>query len=132
MSNKTIKNKVLAFATGRRKCAIAKVQLVAGKGKIITSGKGTITPSQKQEIMFPLSLIDKDKQYDVVVESRGGGIQGMIDATKLAIARAIVVLDGETKTILRKNGLLTRDNRVKERKKPGLRRARRAPQWAKR
>lgn len=120
------------MATGRRKSAIAKVKLVAGNGKLITSDKGTLSAGQLKNIFLPLSTAGCEKKYNIVASVEGGGVQSRVEAIRLGVARAMVVIDADTKTILRKNGLLTRDNRVKERKKPGLKRARRAPQWAKR
>jgi small subunit ribosomal protein S9 len=120
------------IATGRRKSAIAKVKLVAGAGKLITSDKGTLSEGQLKNIFLPLAIAGCEKKYNILASVEGGGVQSRVEAIRLGVARAMVVIDADTKTILRKNGLLTRDNRVKERKKPGLKRARRAPQWAKR
>ncbi len=126
------KQKQLASATGRRKSAIATANIFAGTGKLTYRSKSALSDNQKKTILSPLALLQKDSKYDVVISVTGGGIQSSVEAARLAVARASVELDAEAKLILRKNGLLTRDNRVKERKKPGLRRARRAPQWAKR
>lgn len=119
-------------AAGRRKCAIATVKVKPGTGKFATNDRFELTASQTQSVFAPLAVLDKDKQYDIFAHVTGGGVQSRVDAIRLAVAKAVVILDAESRSVLRKNNLLTRDNRVKERKKPGLRRARRAPQWAKR
>lgn len=113
---------------GRRKSAIAQVHLTKGKGVCTINGQ-TVTPSE--DWTQPLTLTGKS-DYDITVIVRGGGMTGQHEAIKLGIARALTALDAELKPTLRKAGLVTRDPRVKERKKPGLKRARRAPQWSKR
>lgn len=115
-------------AVGRRKAAVAAVQLTAGRGQFWRDGE-PVTPSD--EWRKPLSLAGADR-YDVSIHVRGGGIVGQNQAVALAIARALLAANEQVRTTLRKAGLLTVDARVKERKKPGLKRARKAPQWAKR
>jgi len=122
--------------TGRRKTAVAQVRLLPGNGAIITNG----TPYEelfpnlehRRTILQPLLVTENLGKYNAVVKVNGGGISGQSGAISLGIARALVRADENLKPILRQNGLLTRDPRVKERKKPGLKRARKAPQYTKR
>ena len=122
--------------TGRRKTAVAQVRLMAGGGAVIVNG----TPYEelfsrfvhREAITRPLVLTDTLDKYSVMVKVNGGGITGQSGAIAHGIARALVKADESLKPVLRQNGLLTRDSRVKERKKPGLRRARKAPQYTKR
>ena len=123
--------------TGRRKTAVAQVRLMpGGGGAIIVNG----TPyeeafprlTHRQTILKPLKLTESLDKYNVVVKVNGGGISGQSGAISHGIARALVEADVNLKPVLRQNGLLTRDSRVKERKKPGLKRARKAPQYTKR
>ena len=122
--------------TGRRKCAIAQVKLSSGAGGIVVNGK----PYQE---LFPLvdhrrmieqafMVTDTVGKYNVEIKVTGGGMTGQAGAIKHGIARALVDLNESFKSPLRKDGLLTRDPRVKERKKYGLKRARKAPQYTKR
>ncbi len=114
---------------GRRKSAVAQVRIVPGSGQFtINDAKVNPTP----QWLRPLSLLGKQDTMDISVVVRGGGFSSQGDAITLGIARALVHMDGEFKTTLRKAGLVTVDARVKERKKPGLKRARKAPQWSKR
>ena len=122
--------------TGRRKAAIAQVRLVPGDGAIIVNG----TPyeerfprlEQHQSIIKPLQVTETVGKYSIMVKVAGGGISGQSDAISLGIARALVRANEDLKHALREHGLLTRDPRVKERKKVGLKRARKAPQYTKR
>ena len=121
------------FFTGRRKSAVARVSLSAGKGQIKSNWEAL--DKDKAALAYiqgPLKLIDKEGKYNINVIVSGGGIQGRLGAIRLGIARALVGEDPELKHSLRQANYLTRDPREKERKKPGLRGARRAPQWAKR
>lgn len=122
--------------TGRRKTAVAQVRLMPGTGNITVNGKpmeeyfpGTILQSR---ILAPLKAVDALGRYDVVVKVAGGGIHGQAGAVSHGLARALVTADENLRQVLRKNGYLTRDPREKERKKPGLRRARKAKQYTKR
>lgn len=118
------------YATGRRKAAVARVRLFPqGSGKITVNEKA-ITPGD-QAYLAPLKLVGLTTA-DLSVKVQGGGFSGQEEAIRHGVARAIVELDEEYKTTLRKAGYLTRDPREKERKKPGLKGARRAPQWSKR
>lgn len=125
------------FAVGRRKTARAKV-------KLFTEGTGEIEVNERafenyfpalsfqKVVQAPLDAIGVLKKYNIKVRTAGGGISAQADATALGISRALVKLDPNARTVLKKEGLLRRDARKKERKKPGLKRARRAPQWQKR
>ncbi len=117
------------YARGRRKSASARLKLHPGKG-LLTINKNTTDVDEELTEIF--SLVGQQNKWDVESYVHGGGIAGQKDAIKLAIARALVEFDNNLKTTLRKAGFLTRDPREKERKKPGLKRARRAPQWSKR
>lgn len=122
--------------TGRRKTAVAQVRLFEGNGAIIVNG----TPyeelfdslEQRRIISKPLAVTDTASKYSVIVKTTGGGVSGQSVAISHGIARALVTVNESFKPVLRQNGLLTRDPRVKERKKPGLKRARKAPQYTKR
>ncbi len=123
--------------TGRRKTAVAQVRLLpGGGGAIIING----TPYEelftrdvhRQAVLKPLVLTESLGKYNVLVKVAGGGLTGQADAIRMGIARALVSADESLKTVLRQNGLLTRDSRAKERKKAGLKRARKAPQYTKR
>jgi small subunit ribosomal protein S9 len=123
-------------AVGRRKCASARVRIDKGTGKIVVNGKGLAEYFpffQWQEIVqAPLKALSKMKDYDISVKVVGGGPMGQATAVQLGIARSLVVWNEDFKKTLKTLGFLTRDARVKERKKPGLKKARRAPQWSKR
>lgn len=118
------------YALGRRKTAVAKVKLTKGTGKVKINGKDINEPSRVY--MEPLKVVGQDKNVDVEATTFGGGIIAQLEAIRLGIARALDKFDENLHTTLKKENLLTRDQRMKERKKPGLRGARRAPQWAKR
>ncbi len=122
--------------TGRRKTAVAQVRLMPGGGAVIVNG----TPYEelfprvvhRDTITGPLTLTETLDKYSVMVKVNGGGISGQSGAIAHGISRALVKADERFKPVLRQNGLLTRDAREKERKKPGLKRARKAPQYTKR
>lgn len=124
------------YGTGRRKTAIARVRLIPGNGAIIING----VPYEelysrvelRQKILKPLEATESVGKYNVIAKVEGGGISAQGGAVSHGIARALVAVDEKSKVALRKNGLLTRDDRAKERKKPGLKRARKAPQYTKR
>ena len=122
--------------TGRRKTAVAQVKLVPGSGTIIVNGvpyeERFVRLEHRETIRRPLLVTDSLGKYNVVVVATGGGVTGQSGAISHGIARALVVEDETRKTVLRQYGLLTRDARVKERKKAGLKRARKAPQYTKR
>jgi small subunit ribosomal protein S9 len=121
---------------GRRKEAIVRVRLVPGTGQFKLNGRTLegYFPNKvhQQLIKEPLVTLEKVEQYDVLASLRGGGITGQAGALRLAIARALIEVDSEDRPPLKKAGFLTRDPRVKERKKYGLKKARKAPQYSKR
>ncbi len=124
-------------AVGRRKSAIARVRLISGgSGGVIINGKPyTDVFSQtvyRTKITRPLALTETGDKFSVSVKIAGGGVTGWAGAISLGIARALVKSNEGFKSLLRSENLLTRDPRVKERKKPGLKRARKAPQYTKR
>ena len=123
--------------TGRRKEAIARVRLIPGSGKWLINGRSLEdyfpNPLHQQEISEPLQVADVVGSYDVIALINGGGVSGQAGALRLGIARALNDIDREvSRPSLKKAGLLTRDARVKERKKAGLKKARKAPQYSKR
>ncbi|NLK87332.1 MAG: 30S ribosomal protein S9 [Clostridiaceae bacterium] len=128
--------KIQYYGTGRRKKSVARVRLVPGDGKIIINerpiddyfGLETLKVIVKQ----PLTLTDTLSKFDVLCKVVGGGFTGQAGAIRHGIARALLKADEEFRTSLKKAGFLTRDPRMKERKKPGLKKARRAPQFSKR
>ena len=125
------------MATGRRKCAVAVVKLVKGKGRIFVNGKtlgayiGNM-PAVEMMIYRPLVLTENQDKYDVRVKAVGGGIVAQSAAIRHGISRALLEADADYRPVLKKAGFLTRDPRMKERKKYGLKAARRAPQFSKR
>ena len=124
------------YGTGRRKSSSARVHLTPGTGAI-TINKRSIEEFFGREtgrmiVRQPLELVEMATRFDVSVSVEGGGITGQAGAIRHGIARALVVADEGNRRVLRQFGLLTRDPRVKERKKPGLKRARKAPQFTKR
>ncbi len=131
------KKKVQFWGTGRRKKAIARVRLVpAGTGNIVINGR-TIDDycdldTVKLIIKQPLVATDTLAKYDVFVNVTGGGFTGQAGAIRHGIARALLLAEPETRATLKKEGFLTRDPRMKERKKYGLKKARKAPQFSKR
>lgn len=124
------------YGTGRRKTAVARVRVLPGNGAIIINGipYEEMFPrlAHRQAILQPLVVTDGTAKYNVVAKVSGGGISGQSGAISHGIARALVRSDERLKPVLRQNGLLTRDSRAKERKKVGLKRARKAPQYTKR
>jgi len=131
-----MKKQTYFWGTGRRKTAIAQARLIPGNGAIIINGvpyeERSPSVEHRQAILQPLLVTESVGKYNAVVKVAGGGISGQSDAISHGIARALVRADENLKPILRQNGLLTRDSRVKERKKAGLKRARKAPQYTKR
>ncbi|MGI8626300.1 MAG: 30S ribosomal protein S9 [Geodermatophilaceae bacterium] len=121
---------------GRRKQAIVRVRLVPGTGQFKLNGRtlSEYFPNKlhQQLIREPLLILDRTESYDIVALLHGGGVTGQAGALRLAIARALVVLDEDDRAVLRKAGFMTRDPRAKERKKYGLKKARKAPQYSKR
>ncbi len=128
--------KPLVQATGRRKSSVARVRLYSGSGEISLNGRPLEDyfphAALRQRVMEPLRAVEVEGQYDIVAKLEGGGTTGQSDALRLGIARALVEVDSEFRPTLKKGGMLTRDARRVERKKYGLRKARRAPQFTKR
>ncbi len=126
----------LFYATGHRKNSIARVWLRPGTGEVTVNGKPlaeyVTRRSLEGMVVEPFALTETLGQFDVVARARGGGIAGQAGAVRHGIARALVLAKEDLHTPLRRSGLLTRDPRVKERKKAGKRRARRAKQFSKR
>lgn len=122
--------------TGRRKNSVARVRLVPGSGKITMNGKPAeeyIPFANLREVMItPFKVTETEGQYDVLVNVNGGGFSGQAGATRHGIARALLQVDPDFRAALKKSGLLTRDARMKERRKPGLKKARKASQFSKR
>ncbi len=130
------KQKEYLHGTGRRKCAVAQVRLYAGNGAVLVDGapfeERFNRVQYRQAILKPFEVTDTMGKFDVVVKVNGGGITGQCEAIRHGIARALSKVDEKYRVQLREDGLLTRDSRIKERKKPGLKRARKAPQYTKR
>ncbi len=128
--------KPLVQSTGRRKEAVARVRLRTGEGKITINGRDVEdffpNPTHRMILSEPLRLTETEETYDVDATMHGGGVSGQAGALRLAIARALIELDPELRTPLKRAGFLTRDDRKKESKKYGLKKARKAPQYSKR
>ena len=125
------------YGTGRRKTAVARVRLYPGNGAIVINGKPMeeifSRDIHRAEVLSPLVRLGREGRYSAQIKCSGGGITGWSGAIQMGIARALVVSDPESKPQLKRGeNLLTRDSRMKERKKPGLKRARKAPQFTKR
>jgi len=129
-------NSIVYSAVGKRKRSIARIRLIPGKGNIIVNKRefdsyfGRV--SNKIHVREPLKLLDLEKKYDVIANVNGGGLTGQAGAIRHGISKALLDVNADYKPTLKKAGLLTRDARVKERKKYGLRGARRAFQFSKR
>lgn len=123
-------------AIGRRKTSIARVYVKPGKGDIQVNARDLklyfLSEIHQTTVKQPLTAIKANEQFDVVVNVEGGGIKGQAEAVRLGIARALVQVNPENRAALKKDGLLTRDSRMVERKKPGRRKARRRFQFSKR
>ncbi len=130
-------NKNVVVKTGRRKCSIAVAKVSSGKGRVFVNGK-TLRgyfgnrPSLEMTIFRPLVLTDNQDKLDINVKALGGGVSAQADAIKHAISRALLEINEEYKPVLKQEGLLTRDARIKERKKYGRKRARKRFQFSKR
>ena len=137
MAKVSVKKKLQYWGTGRRKSAVARVRLIpGGTGAININGRSIDEycdlDTLKLIIRQPLVLTETDSKYDVFVNVNGGGFTGQAGAIRHGIARALIVAEPELRPALKKEGYLTRDPRMKERKKYGLKKARRAPQFFKR
>ncbi len=124
------------LSTGRRKEAVARVRLVPGTGEFSVNGRpiDDYFPTRVHRMVAraPLTLIERERDYDVVASIRGGGISGQAGAVRLGVARALIELHPELRDQLKAEGYLRRDSREKERRKYGLKKARKAPQYSKR
>ncbi len=124
------------ITTGRRKEAVARVRLVPGSGSFELNGRSLEdyfpTRAHRMVVSAPLRTVGKDKELDVIARIEGGGVSGQAGALRLGIARALIELDPELRPVLKKEGFLSRDQREKERRKYGLKKARKAPQYSKR
>jgi small subunit ribosomal protein S9 len=123
--------------TGRRKASVARVRLVPGSGKLMINGLPgesylQFSPNYIRITYGPLRTLGLSQEYDILVNTQGGGLTGQADAIRLGIARALCCMNPENRIALKAEGHLTRDARVKERRKYGLRKARKAPQFSKR
>lgn len=123
-------------ATGRRKNAVARVHLKEGNGEFTINGRSFEdyypTVAMQNRLLVPLHLTNTSQNYDIKVNANGGGFSGQLGAIRMGIARALIQVNPEYRAILKENGLLTRDSRMKERKKPGRPGARKRFQFSKR
>ena len=128
--------KVQYMGTGRRKKSVARVRLVPGNGKVVINNREIETyfglETLRMIVNLPLVLTGSKDKFDVLVNVHGGGFTGQAGAIRHGIARALLTVDADFRPTLKKAGYLTRDPRMKERKKYGLKKARRAPQFSKR
>ncbi|MDX2272322.1 MAG: 30S ribosomal protein S9 [Cyanobacteriota bacterium] len=137
MTQTSTQGKAVYWGTGRRKTAIARVRLIPGTGNITINDKPGDLYLQFQEALIanvkgPLETLGLETAYDVLVRAHGGGVRGQAEAIKLGVARALCEMDPNNRSPLKVEGFLTRDPRAVERKKYGLRKARKAPQYSKR
>jgi len=121
---------------GRRKASVARLYITEGKGNFVINGKDYKDYFPLETLQFklnqPFKVVELEGKFDIKVNVNGGGINGQADAIKLAISRALCIIDIEHRPALKSEGLLTRDSRVVERKKPGQKKARKKFQWVKR
>jgi small subunit ribosomal protein S9 len=133
----TNSGRAVYWGTGRRKSAVARVRLIPGEGKLIVNGKPgdlyfQFNANYLGVIKGPLETLGLENEYDILVKAEGGGLTGQADSVRLGVARALCQLDPDNRPPLKTEGYLTRDPRAKERKKYGLHKARKAPQYSKR
>jgi len=130
------KPKPLVQSTGRRKTSVARVRIYDGTGEYTLNGRTMddyfTDPELRRRAHEAFKITDLEGRYDINATLHGGGTTGQSDALRLGISRALIVIDPELRSALKREGMLTRDSRKVERKKPGLRKARRAPQFTKR
>ena len=128
--------KVEYLGTGRRKHSVARVRLVPGEGNVTVNGRDMREYLPYESLILdlnqPFAVTETEGNYDVLVNVHGGGFTGQAQAIRHGIARALIEADPENRGALKRAGLLTRDPRMKERKKPGLKKARKSPQFSKR
>jgi small subunit ribosomal protein S9 len=124
------------IATGRRKEAVARVRVVPGTGRFDVNGRSLeeyfTTRAHRMIVTAPLRLVEKEKDFDILARIEGGGVSGQAGTLRYSIARALIDIDPELRPSLKKEGMLRRDAREKERRKYGLKKARKAPQFSKR
>ncbi|MEA1903239.1 MAG: 30S ribosomal protein S9 [Actinomycetota bacterium] len=129
-------SKPLTQTTGRRKESVARVRFRDGSGQVVLNGRPLEdyfpTMAIRMRVMEPFTLTQTQGRYDIEASLEGGGSTGQSDALRLGISRALIELDPELRPVLKKAGMLTRDSRIVESKKYGLKKARRAPQYTKR
>lgn len=133
----TTNNRAMYMGTGRRKSSVARVRLVPGSGQLTVNGKSgdlyfQFNPNYLSVAKAPLETLGLENEYDILVNAHGGGLTGQSDSIRLGVARALCQLDPNNRPPLKIEGYLTRDPRAKERKKYGLHKARKAPQFSKR
>lgn len=133
----TESNRVVYAGTGRRKSSVVRVRLVPGTGKIVVNGRPgedylQNNPTYLGIAKAPLETLGLENDYDILANARGGGLTGQADSIRMGVARALCQLDPENRKPLKLEGYMTRDARAKERRKYGLRKARKAPQYSKR
>ena len=130
------KETTVFLGTGRRKSSIARVRIMPGKGNLIVNGKALdeYLPTEVLRIIakHPFDVTNTNGKFDMIVKVEGGGLSGQAGAIRHGLARALVAANEENRPALKAAGFLTRDPRMKERKKPGLKKARKAPQFSKR
>ncbi|MCP2727868.1 30S ribosomal protein S9 [Limnofasciculus baicalensis] len=132
-----LSDRVVYWGTGRRKSSVARVRLVPGTGKLVVNDRPgdsyfNFNPAYLAATKAPLETLGLENDYDILVKAHGGGLTGQADSVRLGVARALCQLDPENRSPLKIEGYLTRDPRAKERKKYGLHKARKAPQYSKR
>ena len=124
------------ISVGRRKASVARVRFIKGKGKIIVNNQDPLEYFKRKtlvmELKEPLNIVDFDNKNDILINVKGGGLSGQAGAIRLGIARSLQTINSDYRSALKKAGMLTRDSRVVERKKPGLAKARRSYQFSKR
>ncbi|KYH33656.1 30S ribosomal protein S9 [Neomoorella mulderi] len=124
------------YGTGRRKNAVARVRLVPGEGRVLVNDRPLDEYFGQQilamQVRQPLEVTNNTGRFDVLAKVEGGGISGQAGAVRMGIARALLQADADLRPVLKRNGFLTRDPRMKERRKYGLKKARKAPQFSKR
>lgn len=133
----TTSGRAMYMGTGRRKTSVARVRLVPGSGQLTVNGKPgdlyfQFNPNYIAIAKAPLETLGLENEYDILVNAHGGGLTGQSDSIRLGVARALCQLDPDNRPPLKIEGYLTRDPRAKERKKYGLHKARKAPQFSKR
>ncbi|MBE9126756.1 MULTISPECIES: 30S ribosomal protein S9 [unclassified Coleofasciculus] len=130
-------DRAVYWGTGRRKSSVARVRLVPGNGQLIVNGRPgdsyfNFNHGYLAAVKAPLETLGLENEYDILVNAHGGGLTGQADSIRLGVARALCELDPDNRSPLKIEGYLTRDPRAKERKKYGLHKARKAPQYSKR